>query len=532
MKRRSAKSTLSKKVAILFCLAAAGAGIARAVTLDIRQVGTNDSAEHVDFGQLTPAVRYHTTLHYLDIGHPTSPFRKLYLYTTNFEYFGKSESGLVVNSTDSIKAVPMFFRNFPSTGSFAAFSAADADLWRPVLEKSVVDFDVRKKSDALLFPTAGRSLVLLGIDIPFDAVSADYETRLVIEESSDFEMDVPELDHTPFHDVIILDVPMSIAATVVEESTFTATLHYRSDGFGGFSEIPATVRPDPNDPNRFYLEAPLPIGDSGPGYFEYYFTVVDQYANGSRFPANESEVIRANRVLPSEKIVRDLESGAGGQINVAVGDPRLPGLVLTVPPGSGLRRLTIAYADPVGCPPRQGVSPVRAFDIGPSGAGFDRPVTISLPYPDQDQDGWVDGLGVAETGLRMFRHDGVEWRALGGAVDVEANRVTARTGHFSLFGLFASSGTVTADTIRPKERIISPNGDGVWDEAVFDGLGGVTGSYEIQIFTIEGRRVRRIVDHNVWNGRDDEGQPVENGTYLYRVAAAGYIVTGMIAVAR
>ena len=118
----------------------------------------------------------------------------------------------------------------------------------------------------------------------------------------------------------------------------------------------------------------------------------------------------------------------------------------------------------------------------------------------------MDGTTVNENDLRIFWHDGVDWRSVGGRVDTAANRV--------------------------KERILTPNGDGVWDDAVFDGISDADGDYTIEIFNVRGERVRRIVNMNKWNGRDDDGQIVENGTYVYRLTGQGMTVTGMIAVAR
>jgi hypothetical protein len=230
-------------------------------------------------------------------------------------------------------------------------------------------------------------------------------------------------------------------------------------------------------------------------------------------------------------VVRPI-TNAGGRVDVAIGDPRLPGVTLELPGGIGVRAVTVSL-EPTGTQPLlSGLAPVRVFELGPDNTIFNRPGTISLPYLDQDQDGVVDGTTVNERDLKIFWHDGVEWRSVGGRVDTVGNRVTGRISHFSLYALFPFNLGVTAESVRPKERILTPNGDGVWDDAVFDGISDADGDYTIEIFNVRGERVRRIMNMNKWNGRDDDGQIVENGTYVYRLTGQGMTVTGMIAVAR
>ncbi|OGR84198.1 MAG: hypothetical protein A2901_05845 [Elusimicrobia bacterium RIFCSPLOWO2_01_FULL_54_10] len=82
--------------------------------------------------------------------------------------------------------------------------------------------------------------------------------------------------------------------------------------------------------------------------------------------------------------------------------------------------------------------------------------------------------------------------------------------------------------IRPPQTVVTPNGDGINDLAVF----GITGSFEIKIFNIKGKTVRTLENNNAWDGRNDDGDLVESGIYAYKVKASGVKVSGMIAVAR
>ncbi|MBK8651385.1 MAG: gliding motility-associated C-terminal domain-containing protein [Elusimicrobia bacterium] len=504
---------------------------ARAVTLDIRRVDTDAPTTGLNFGVLPSSVTHHTAPVYLDIGHSPSSFRRVYLYTDNTGRYGKTQRGLVGAGTGP--SLPLFFRNFPEKPIDGSFRESEAASWSPVIEKGEADFDAQKGTKALIVPTAGRSRVYLGLDLSRREFGGSYGTRLFLEESSLVsDIQGPALAHTPFQDVILIDIPMGVGGTVVEESAGTlATFFYRMEGAPVFQNVPVVLRPVPGDPFHYTMDAALPAGLPAPGVLEYYFVAVDQYENDTRLPADHREYFRANLVPQNQTVVRPI-TNAGGRVELAVGDPRLPGVTLDLPGGIGVRSVTVSLEPTATQPTLRGISPVRAFELGPDNINFNRPGSISLPYPDADQDGVVDGTTVNENDLRIFWHDGVDWRSVGGRVDTAANRVTARISHFSLYALFPFNLGVTAESVRPKERILTPNGDGVWDDAVFDGISDADGDYTIEIFNVRGERVRRIVNMNKWNGRDDDGQIVENGTYVYRLTGQGMTVTGMIAVAR
>jgi len=526
--QRSRRGVARASLALWLATLSLSAG---AVTLDIRDTATDFLRAGLDFGALSSTQTHHTAGEYLDIGHASSRFRRVYLYTNNAEAFGRNERGLLGESGGS--PLPLYFRNYPAKPLEGRFLPAEEAFWTAMRERGDADFDTAKSSFALLTPTAGRSLVYLGVRLGGGVRAGSYRTRLVLEESS-LVSDItgPGIEHAPFKDVILIDIPVGVGGTVVEESTgTTATLYYRLEGEAVFQSAPATLRPDPADPFRYTLDAALPATLPAPGVLEYYFVALDQFENETRLPADHREYFRANLVPQNQTVVRPI-TNAGGRVDVAVGDPRLPGVTLDLPGGVGVRTITVSLEPAATQPTLRGLSPVRVFELGPDNTQFNRPGTISLPYLDQDQDGVVDGTTVNETDLKIFWHDGVEWRSVGGRVDTVANRVTARISHFSLYALFPLNLGVTAESVRPKERIVTPNGDGVWDEAVFDGISDVDGEYTIEIFNARGERVRRIVNMNKWNARDDDGQVVENGTYIYRLTGQGMTVTGMIAVAR
>ena len=99
----------------------------------------------------------------------------------------------------------------------------------------------------------------------------------------------------------------------------------------------------------------------------------------------------------------------------------------------------------------------------------------------------------------------------------------------STFALFPV-GAVGAADLRPHQRIITPNGDGINDTATFSGLGS---GDTVHIFDVRGRRIRTLQGPTaVWDGRDDEGHIVESGVYIYQYTVQGSRVSGVIAVAK
>ena len=336
---------------IVFILLLCPALSLRAVTLAIREIGSGQEKSSVEFGNMTVSISHHTALHYLDIGHLSSVNRKVFLYTANQEAFGKAEAGLV--STTDRPALPFVYRNYPSVPTDGSFIAAYEALWTTFLEKSSSDFEARKQAETLLTPTDGRSLVYMGTKIDGAAIPAGYRAQIIVEEWSEFEVDAPVISHTPFNDLIMTGDSIGIPAAVVEESApVLVTLHYRfqNDPPAAFLDIPAAVTPDPSDPNRYFVNASLPPVPPVPTVLEYYFTAEDRHANVARLPANAPDVFRGNLVPETGTVTRSVTS-AGGRIDVAIGDPRLPGLSRDIPSAPGPRQLTVPLNSPSGVPP-------------------------------------------------------------------------------------------------------------------------------------------------------------------------------------
>jgi GTP-binding protein len=54
----------------------------------------------------------------------------------------------------------------------------------------------------------------------------------------------------------------------------------------------------------------------------------------------------------------------------------------------------------------------------------------------------------------------------------------------------------------------------------------------VNIYDVNGRRVRELRGNSTWDGRDDDNMIVESGLYIYQIKRAGKIISGTIVVAK
>ena len=339
----------------------------------------------------------------------------------------------------------------------------------------------------------------------------------------------PQISHVPVTSIGVLGSSVTIQATAVFRRPLQSfTLFYRKKGQISFtSSTDSNLLLVSSSPLKysvkFYIPASFVQDSLSVSGFEYFIVAADV------LQISTSPSSGVYSVLVSQFVTSPPIGPGGGSISMSDGDPMNGMTSLTIPPGalSGNVQISVTQLNVQNVTPLNNLAPVAAYEFGPSGLQFMKPVTMRLLYLDKDQDGLVDGTSVRETDLKFFWFDGFAWRNLGGTVDPQANTVTATVSHFSTFALFPASDPAESD-VRPKEKIITPNNDGINDFAQF----GISGTFIIDIFDVRGHRIRRLENVNVWDGRKDDGDAAESGVYVYQVKSSLFKVSGTIGVAR
>lgn len=145
---------------------------------------------------------------------------------------------------------------------------------------------------------------------------------------------------------------------------------------------------------------------------------------------------------------------------------------------------------------------------------LNKPVTVSIPYEDEDNDGIVDRTNIPEDTLRMYVWDGKKWEELQTTVDTIDNVVTGITTHFTIFGVFGKAIGKTLDDVYVYPNPLKPDSD--TDVVTFNRL---PSGASIRIYTILGELVSAMENITTgsmqWDTRNKHGKRVTSGVYLY-----------------
>ncbi|MFH1897637.1 MAG: T9SS type A sorting domain-containing protein [Candidatus Desantisbacteria bacterium] len=151
---------------------------------------------------------------------------------------------------------------------------------------------------------------------------------------------------------------------------------------------------------------------------------------------------------------------------------------------------------------------------------FNTNVTISISYPDINQDGLVDGTNIPETTLRLFRLNEQTQRfeiIPDSWVEPEANRVGANVDHFSYYSVLA----YTPKVMGISEVVNYPNPfDMTTVNYMTFGPLPLNENVVIEIYTLDGEIVQTLNAQNgtcQWDGRNSDGDKVSSGMYIYMV---------------
>jgi hypothetical protein len=163
------------------------------------------------------------------------------------------------------------------------------------------------------------------------------------------------------------------------------------------------------------------------------------------------------------------------------------------------------------------------------------PVTVSVPYLDAGNTGYVDGtsppLPVATLQLYVLDETTGLWTPVpGSSVDAARKLVTGQISHLSIFTAFgsASSPAGNLDSVRVYPNPYRPNGA---NADLGGGGAGITfdqlpASATIKIYTPEGQAVASLDATSgsgkvQWDARNGNGRDVASGLYIAVIASPG-----------
>ncbi|MBI4669267.1 MAG: hypothetical protein HY747_08785 [Elusimicrobia bacterium] len=207
-------------------------------------------------------------------------------------------------------------------------------------------------------------------------------------------------------------------------------------------------------------------------------------------------------------------------------------------------------------PPESALKPAGVFREYSFESGqhvFQTPVTLVLPYKDDDNNGVIDGTDINENEAKLYYHEekckcwkkvsqaktlakpATRVSAAGYEVIVQPGKVVqAQVDHFTLFGLFAVRLPSSVDSViaYPNPVVTSQGMNAV----TFEGL---PAAGKILIFSVAGRLVLEkefgTAEQGrwVWDLTNMDGEPVASGAYLYVVSGqSGGASRGKLAVIR
>lgn len=340
-----------------------------------------------------------------------------------------------------------------------------------------------------------------------------------------------------------VEIPVTITApgTSINATGLQVTMSYQTVDLNGdvgpLSNVSIPYEQDPTKANVLDGTAIVPVGSltaiQNGGQLLYYFHA--QQGSGSIFlsaSGQSSNVLASSDAFKTQVITSLTEAvGPNGAI-VSLPDmaePDRPSSIQFAPGAlSGPGTLLVERENENNYTGYLGIKPIVVYTFTLQGTSLDRTAQITLGYP-ADPNGDVSGTAnTPGTSLAMYYMDTYGWRILGQpVVDTTLHTVTTVTTHFSTFALIPA-GAIGASDLRPTQRIITPNGDGINDTASFSGVDG-----NVQIFDIRGRRVKTISSANpVWDGTDDSGRIVQSGVYIYQYSSQGTRISGVIGVAK
>ncbi|MFA5778639.1 MAG: fibronectin type III domain-containing protein [Elusimicrobiota bacterium] len=364
----------------------------------------------------------------------------------------------------------------------------------------------------------------------------------------------PTVTHTLVTEINVLGGYAIFVATITDtdnngsiQPVTSAKLYYQLTG-GSWIEVSTAT-----NIGDLYTFKIGPIGAAFLVDFKYYIEAKDVASNYGYIVINGDTKTAATAPtvdVKTQTAVITLTAG-GGTLTVSDGDQTDGETSVTIPAGALATNVPIAilqegYPGDLTPPPSAfknentstiasvSTAPIVCFDFTPDNTHFKKPIILTIRYLDQNSDGEIDDRpGILETNLRIYYWDNWEWRYIGGTVDTVKNTVSGYVDHFTLFAVFPKGAIPVKPTA--SEKFVTPaTVDGKNDIAHFICDSNIV---KIEIYDVTGKKIRTVDGNNQayldWDGKDDDGNVLESGVYIYKVeAVSGEKRTGAVVLAK
>ncbi|MDA8132927.1 MAG: T9SS type A sorting domain-containing protein [Elusimicrobia bacterium] len=183
---------------------------------------------------------------------------------------------------------------------------------------------------------------------------------------------------------------------------------------------------------------------------------------------------------------------------------------------------------------------VTPYDLAGSTVQPNSACVITLPYPDSDNDGLIDGSAgrLRASSLSVWRLEegsGVWERQGGASIDTAGHTVSQRVTHFSNYALMALPDTEVGYVYASPVPFRPGAGDtaryGSWADGIT--FRGLPSEGKIRIYTVSGVLVRQleVAPPTVnWDVKNSDGQRVASGVYIWEVTSGRNRKTGKLVV--
>ncbi|MFH1415961.1 MAG: Ig-like domain-containing protein, partial [Elusimicrobiota bacterium] len=170
----------------------------------------------------------------------------------------------------------------------------------------------------------------------------------------------------------------------------------------------------------------------------------------------------------------------------------------------------------------------REYEFSDGSRLFNQAITLVLPYPDEDEDGIVDGTDVYAENLRPYWYDEKDdvWVIIAAdeintthtaqSVKEAGNYISVNVNHFTIFALMAPVPKSNLDGVIVYPNPCKPNSGLDHTHLYFDGL---TDAASVAIYTLGGRLVKEITEHEIpgkikWDILNSNTEKAASGIYL------------------